>query len=68
MNDAAQASNILPMAEAVAAAPTASRPMLFGGSKQAIRTLGLVIVLLSVFVSSGSFMILWWATDIVRTP
>ncbi len=69
MNDAAQASNILPTVVGVAAAPVAPRPALFGGgSKRAIRTLGLAIVLLSVFVSSGSFLIMTGATDIEPTP
>lgn len=68
MNDAAQASKILPTA-AVAAAPAVPRSPLFrGGGKQAIRTLGLAIVLLSVFVSSGSFLIMTGATDIEPTP
>ncbi|HEY0919054.1 sensor histidine kinase [Devosia sp.] len=67
MNDAAQASTIiLPRAEAAAVA--LPRSALFGGSKQAIRTLGLAIVLLSVFVSSGSFLIMTGATDIEPTP
>ena len=50
-----------------AAAP--ARALLFGDTgRQAIRTLGLVIVLLSVFVSSGSFLIMTGATDIEPTP
>ncbi len=36
--------------------------------RQVIRSLGLVIVLLSVFVSSGSFLIMAGATDIEPTP
>jgi two-component system nitrogen regulation sensor histidine kinase NtrY len=36
--------------------------------RQAIRTIGLIIVLLSVFVSSGSFLIMTGATDIEPTP
>src|SRR5690606_17741397 len=68
MNDAAQASNILPTAT-IAAPPAGGRPAPFrGGGKQAIRTLGLAIVLLSVFVSSGSFLIMTGATDIEPTP
>ena len=47
----------------------APRPAFFGGrSKQTIRAIGLVIVLLSVFVSSGSFLIMIRATDIEPTP
>ncbi len=46
-----------------------ARALLFGdASRQAIRTVGLVIVLLSVFVSSGSFLIMTGATDIEPTP
>lgn len=68
MNDAALASKDVPDATA-AVTPAVSRPALFGsGSKQAIRTLGLSIVLLSVFVSSGSFLIMTGATDIEPTP
>ena len=45
------------------------RPAFFGGrSKRTIRTIGLVIVLFSVFVSSGSFLIMIGATDIEPTP
>lgn len=43
--------------------------LLFGDTgRRAIRTIGLVIVLLSVFVSSGSFLIMTGATDIEPTP
>ena len=43
--------------------------MLFGNAgRRAIRTIGLIIVLLSVFVSSGSFLIMTGATDIEPTP
>lgn len=43
--------------------------MLFGDvGRKAIRTIGLIIVLLSVFVSSGSFLIMTGATDIEPTP
>jgi two-component system nitrogen regulation sensor histidine kinase NtrY len=49
--------------------PAATRPAFFGGrNKQTIRAIGLVIVLLSVFVSSGSFLIMTGATDIEPTP
>ncbi len=42
---------------------------IFGDAgRKAIRTLGLVVVLLSVFVSSGSFLIMTGATDIEPTP
>jgi two-component system nitrogen regulation sensor histidine kinase NtrY len=50
-------------------APAKTRPAFFGGrNKQMIRAIGLVIVLLSVFVSSGSFLIMIGATDIEPTP
>jgi two-component system nitrogen regulation sensor histidine kinase NtrY len=43
--------------------------LLFGNAgRRAIRTIGLIIVLLSVFVSSGSFLIMTGATDIEPTP
>lgn len=68
MNDAALVSKTLPE-PAAGATPARLRPALFGGgSKQTIRALGLVIVLLSVFVSSGSFLIMTGATDIEPTP
>ena len=65
------------MSDAVLSSPTSpdeaspARPRLafFGGrSRQAIRTIGLVIVLLSVLVSSGSFLIMIGATGIEPTP
>jgi two-component system nitrogen regulation sensor histidine kinase NtrY len=51
-------------------APAAARhPVFFGAnSKQAVRTLGLVVVLASVLVSSASFLIMTGATDIEPTP
>jgi len=52
-----------------APAPKRTRPLLFGNAgRRAIRTIGLIIVLLSVFVSSGSFLIMTGATDIEPTP
>ncbi|MBN9311214.1 PAS domain-containing sensor histidine kinase [Devosia sp.] len=46
-----------------------TRPVLFGDmGRRTIRTIGLIIVLLSVFVSSGSFLIMTGATDIEPTP
>lgn len=52
-----------------APAPKRARPLLFGNAgRRAIRTIGLIIVLLSVFVSSGSFLIMTGATDIEPTP
>src|SRR5690554_3459120 len=54
---------------AAAPPPAKLRPPLFRGtSKQAVRTLGLFVVLLSVVVSSASFLILTGATDIEPTP
>jgi two-component system nitrogen regulation sensor histidine kinase NtrY len=68
MNDAA-----LPSETDAAAAgerePTSPKPaFLTSRSKQSLRVLGLVIVLLSVFVSSGSFLIMTGASDIEPTP
>ena len=46
-----------------------TRPVLFGDAgRRTIRTIGLIIVLLSVFVSSGSFLIMTGASDIEPTP
>jgi two-component system nitrogen regulation sensor histidine kinase NtrY len=64
------------MSDAVLTSPTSPAekrpsfgPLLFGGrSRQAIRAIGLVIVLLSVLVSSGSFLIMTGATGIEPTP
>ena len=54
---------------AVADEPPAVRPPLFGSrSKQVLRAIGLVIVLLSVLVSSGSFLVMTGATEIEPTP
>ena len=67
MHDATLVSPHLPEP---AAAKAVARPrlVLFDTGRQAIRTVGLVIVLLSVFVSSGSFLIMTGATDIEPTP
>jgi two-component system nitrogen regulation sensor histidine kinase NtrY len=60
-------SDTLP--EPAGPAPARARPAIFGGtSKQVVRTLGLFIVLLSVLVSSVSFLIMTGATDIEPTP
>ena len=68
MNDTTLASETLPES-APGPAVARARPAFFGGrSKQALRALGLMIVLLSVFVSSGSFLIMTGATDIEPTP
>src|SRR5690606_31549293 len=69
MIDTTLASETSPQSAAPPAA-TAARavPLVSGRSKQALRALGLVIVLLSVFVSSGSFLIMIGATDIEPTP
>lgn len=66
MHDATLVSQNL--SHPTAAAPPRSRLVLFDNGRQAIRTVGLVIVLLSVFVSSGSFLIMTGATDIEPTP
>ena len=68
MHDPASASETLP--EAPPPAPAVGpRPAFLGErSKQALRVVGLVVVLLSVVVSSGSFLIMTGATDIEPTP
>jgi two-component system nitrogen regulation sensor histidine kinase NtrY len=68
MHDATLTGDAPP--EAIPAPASArSRPLLFGDvGRKAIRTIGLIIVLLSVFVSSGSFLIMTGATDIEPTP
>src|SRR5690606_7250416 len=69
MHDTTLASETLPEPVEPPAVAEQPRQAFFGGrSKQALRTLGLVIVLLSVFVSSGSFLIMIGATDIEPTP
>ena len=55
--------------EPAKATPARRRLPVFGeGSRRTIRTLGLIIVLFSVFCSSGSFLIMTGATDIEPTP
>ena len=68
MHDAALTSDVI--AEPTqAAAETRARPLSFRDlGRRTIRTIGLIIVLLSVFVSSGSFLVLTGATDIEPTP
>ena len=46
----------------------ARRSPFSGRNKQTLRAIGLVVVLLSVFVSSGSFLVMTGATDIEPTP
>ncbi|MDB5538277.1 MAG: NtrY, partial [Devosia sp.] len=66
MHDATLVSDALPEPTP---APARTRPVMFGDTgRKAIRTIGLIIVLLSVFVSSGSFLIMTGATDIEPTP
>jgi two-component system nitrogen regulation sensor histidine kinase NtrY len=65
MVDASPPSAALPETASVAEPARA----LFGErSKQALRVVGLIVVLLSVAVSSGSFLIMTGATDIEPTP
>ena len=53
----------------LASATKRMRPVLFGDAgRKAVRTIGLIIVLLSVFVTTGSFLILTGASDIEPTP
>lgn len=68
MHDATLTGDALPEPTAAPAQPR-PRAVLFGDTgRRAIRTIGLIIVLLSVFVSSGSFLIMTGATDIEPTP
>lgn len=67
MHDATLVNPTLPNSAAPGKSPR-PRIVLFDNGRQAIRTVGLVIVLLSVFVSSGSFLIMTGATDIEPTP
>lgn len=67
MHDATLTGDAPP--ESIPTPPARTRPVLFGDvGRKAIRTIGLIIVLLSVFVSSGSFLIMTGATDIEPTP
>ena len=53
----------------LASATKRMRPVLFSDAgRKAVRTIGLIIVLLSVFVTTGSFLILTGASDIEPTP
>src|SRR5688572_16700439 len=68
MTDAALPSETV---SATAGEPETASPkpaFLTPRSKQSLRALGLVIVLLSVFISSGSFLIMTGASDIDPTP
>ena len=67
MHDAALTSDVL--SQPPVAAVSRTRPVLFGDAgRKVIRTIGLIVVLLSVFVSSGSFLIMTGASDIEPTP
>ncbi|MEQ1769041.1 MAG: PAS domain-containing sensor histidine kinase [Devosia sp.] len=66
MSDTALDSDLLPEA-AIAAAPQA-RSIFSQRGRQALRLVGLVVVLLSVVVSSGSFLVMTGATSIEPTP
>lgn len=69
MTDSTLASETLPEPAPAGPDSRVARPaFLAGRGKQALRALGLIIVLLSVFVSSGSFLIMTGATDIEPTP
>jgi two-component system nitrogen regulation sensor histidine kinase NtrY len=68
MHDATLIGDVSPKLPASAEARR-TRPVLFGDAgRKVIRTIGLIIVLLSVFVSSGSFLIMTGASDIEPTP
>lgn len=68
MHDASSVSASSPELSAPAMAQGSARALFGERSKQALRVVGLVIVLLSVTVSSGSFLIMTGATDIEPTP
>ena len=68
MHDASSASATMPEPAEPAVGHGPARALLGDRSKQALRVVGLVIVLLSVAVSSGSFLIMTGATDIEPTP
>ncbi len=69
MHDATLTSDVLPEPSAPTAAALRTRPVMFGDTgRKVIRTIGLIVVLLSVFVSSGSFLIMTGASDIEPTP
>jgi two-component system nitrogen regulation sensor histidine kinase NtrY len=59
---------VLPSPTAPTEAASARSPIFGGKSRSAIRAIGLVIVLLSVLVSSGSFFVMTGATGIEPTP
>ncbi|MEO6394415.1 MAG: PAS domain-containing sensor histidine kinase, partial [Devosia sp.] len=67
MSDTALASQELPDAAAVAARPQ-GRSVFSQRGRQALRAVGLFIVLLSVIVSSASFLVMTGATSIEPTP
>jgi two-component system nitrogen regulation sensor histidine kinase NtrY len=67
MSDTALAGERLP--DAAGAAPTPQGRSLFSSQgRRALRAVGLVIVLLSVLVSSGSFMVMTGATGVEPSP
>jgi len=67
MQDVTLTSDALPKTRTVTA-PRSRAAMFSDAGRKIIRTIGLIIVLLSVFVSSGSFLIMTGATDIEPTP
>jgi two-component system nitrogen regulation sensor histidine kinase NtrY len=69
MHDATLTSDVLTEPSQPVAATPRTRPVMFGDTgRKVIRTIGLIVVLLSVFVSSGSFLIMTGASDIEPTP
>src|SRR3569623_3749134 len=66
MSDTAQASGGIPDAPAVP--PANARSMFSLRGRQALRAVGLIVVVLSVLVASGSFLIMTGATGIAPTP
>src|ERR1700712_4931002 len=66
MSDTALASGPIP--DTSEAIPPSSRSMFSQRGRQALRAVGLIVVVLSVLVASGSFLIMTGATSIEPTP
>lgn len=68
MNDTALVSENLPVPTEATEAPKPRAGFFGGRGKQTLRLVGLLVVLASVLVSSGSFLIMTGATGIEPTP
>src|SRR6195952_2250095 len=66
MSDTALASGPIP--DTSEAIPPSSRSLFSQRGRQALRAVGLIVVVLSVLVASGSFLIMTGATSIEPTP